>query len=282
MLLRTLSALGLVLLAALPAPAMGQDFVMPRTEYGDPDIQGTFTYRTLTPLNRPVELADKAALTAEEAEEWAAYERQRQNRDLIIDSVGGAGYPPGVISYNEFWYERGVQTIADRRTSLIYDPPTITKNGSVFIVSGANDSDSLVNVERVIFSDKKLALDLDGNAGLVAKLLGTVFGKDAVKVPEYVGIGLNLIDGGMSYSELMQLALNERLGAGFTNEAEVDLLFTNLAGSLPSATDRATFAGAIAAGQFTQVSLAIEASNHELSTTNINLVGLSETGLSWA
>jgi hypothetical protein len=123
MLLRTLSALGLVLLAALPAPAMGQDFVMPRTEYGDPDIQGTFTYRTLTPLNRPVELADKAALTAEEAEEWAAYERQRQNRDLIIDSVGGAGYPPGVISYNEFWYERGVQTIADRRTSLIYDPP---------------------------------------------------------------------------------------------------------------------------------------------------------------
>lgn len=86
----------------------------------------------------------------------------------------------------------------------------------------------------------------------------------------------------MSYSELMQLALNERLGAGFTNEAEVDLLFTNLAGSLPSATDRATFAGAIAAGQFTQVSLAIEASNHELSTTNINLVGLSETGLSWA
>jgi hypothetical protein len=28
-----------------------------------------------------------------------------------------------VISYNNFWYERGVETIADRRTSLIYDPP---------------------------------------------------------------------------------------------------------------------------------------------------------------
>jgi len=28
-----------------------------------------------------------------------------------------------VISYNEFWYERGIETIADRRTSLIYDPP---------------------------------------------------------------------------------------------------------------------------------------------------------------
>ena len=101
----------------------GQSAEFPRTEYGQPDLQGTYTYRTLTPLNRPTELADKATLTAEEAVEWAAFENRRQNRDLIIDSVGGAGYPPGVISYNEFWYERGVETIADRRTSLIYDPP---------------------------------------------------------------------------------------------------------------------------------------------------------------
>lgn len=100
-----------------------QESEFPRTEYGHPDLQGTYTFRTLTPLNRPTELADKATLTAAEAEEWAAFENRRQNRDLIIDSVGGAGYPPGVISYNEFWYERGVETIADRRTSLIYDPP---------------------------------------------------------------------------------------------------------------------------------------------------------------
>ena len=96
---------------------------IPRTEYGHPDFQGTFTFRTITPLNRPPELADKAVLTPEEAAEWEAYENQRQNRDLIIDSVGGAGYPPGVISYNEFWYERGSETIESRRTSLIYDPP---------------------------------------------------------------------------------------------------------------------------------------------------------------
>ena len=102
---------------------MAQSTDMPRTEHGFPDLQGIYTYRTLTPLNRPVELATKATLTAEEAQEWEAYEARRQNRDLIIDSVGGAGYPPGVISYNEFWYERGVETISDRRTSLIYDPP---------------------------------------------------------------------------------------------------------------------------------------------------------------
>lgn len=96
---------------------------MPRTEYGQPNFQGTYTFRTITPLNRPAELADKATLTPEEAAEWEAYENERQNRDLIIDSVGGAGYPPGVISYNEFWYERGNETIESRRTSLVYDPP---------------------------------------------------------------------------------------------------------------------------------------------------------------
>ncbi len=119
-----LSKLTLALASVLVAPLISaQSDVMPRTEYGTPDFQGVYTFRTITPLNRPRELEDKATLTPEEAKEWEDYENRRQNRDLIIDSVGGAGYPPGVISYNEFWYERGIETIADRRTSLIYDPP---------------------------------------------------------------------------------------------------------------------------------------------------------------
>lgn len=121
--IKILSETALVLATIFVAPVLAaQSGDIPRTEHGVPDFQGTYTFRTLTPLNRPPELADKATLTEEEAAEWAAFENRRQNRDLIIDSVGGAGYPPGVISYNEFWYERGVETIADRRTSLIYDP----------------------------------------------------------------------------------------------------------------------------------------------------------------
>ncbi len=96
---------------------------MPRTPWGHPDFQGFFTYRTITPLQRPSELGNKAVLTPAEAAEWAAKENLRQNRDLIDDKKGGAGYAPGVISYNEFWYERGDDVIGSRRTSLIYDPP---------------------------------------------------------------------------------------------------------------------------------------------------------------
>ncbi len=121
---RAITKLSFALVSVLVAPLVSaQTSDIPRTEYGHPDLQGTYTFRTITPLNRPRELEHLATLTPEQAAEWEEFELRRQNRDLIIDSVGGAGYPPGVISYNNFWYERGDQTIADRRTSLIYDPP---------------------------------------------------------------------------------------------------------------------------------------------------------------
>ena len=101
----------------------------PRTADGRPDIQGLFTFRTITPLQRPEELAGKATLTAEEAADFEAYRNRRLNRDLFdpIEGAPWAGYAPrakgGVLSYNEFWYERGVELTEDKRTSLIVDPP---------------------------------------------------------------------------------------------------------------------------------------------------------------
>ncbi len=100
-----------------------------RTPHGDPDISGIFTFRTITPLERPAALADRATLSAEEAAAFEAAERTRLNRDLFDPETGApsAGYQSraegGVLSYNEFWYERGVELTADKRTSLIVDPP---------------------------------------------------------------------------------------------------------------------------------------------------------------
>ena len=142
---RFLTVLSHGLIGLLITPTLSaQSTDIPRTEYGHPDFQGTYTYRTLTPLNRPRELQDKAVLTEAEAREWAEFEARRQNRDLIIDSVGGAGYPPGVISYNNFWYERGDNTIADRRTSLIYDPP----NGRIPALNAAGQERARVRAEN--------------------------------------------------------------------------------------------------------------------------------------
>jgi len=187
--------------------------------------------------------------------------------DILIGGIGndtldgGAGIDISIYSGNHAAY-------------------TVTKTFTGFTVSGGTDAtDTLTNVERLQFSDKKIALDLEGNAGITAKILGAVFGAATLTNTSYVGIGLNLLDGGMTYQDLTLLALNARLGAGFSNTAEVNLLYQNLVGVLPSAADLSYLVGTITSGQFSQASLAVFAADHNLNTTNINLVGLAQTGI---
>lgn len=121
-----------IVIFATPALVVGQDIghdgAAPRTLDGHPDIQGIYTFRTITPLQRPEELKGKERLTAEEATIFEASENKRLNRDLFdpIKGAPSAGYQPrsegGVLSYNEFWYERGVELTQDKRTSLIVSP----------------------------------------------------------------------------------------------------------------------------------------------------------------
>ena len=108
--------------------AQSAESTMPmRTPDGQPDVSGTFTFRTITPFERPSQFADLETLDAETAAAFEASERTRQNRDLFDPIKGSGGYAPrsegGVLSYNEFWYERGIELTSDKRTSLVVDPP---------------------------------------------------------------------------------------------------------------------------------------------------------------
>ena len=110
------------------APAAAQTGLL--TAWGDPDLQGIWDFRTITPLERPEELGDKAFLTAEEAAR-AEQEVVEQNQELLeraperteaADQVDRrADGSPGF--YNNFWLDRGTRTIDTRRTSLVIDPP---------------------------------------------------------------------------------------------------------------------------------------------------------------
>jgi len=149
------------------------------------------------------------------------------------------------------------------------------------VTSGLDGADALVNVERLQFADIGVALDLSGNAGTVAKILGAVFGPAEVANEVYAGIGLYFIDGGMTYESLMQLAIDARLGAGASHQAVVDLLYTNVVGVPPGDVDRAYFVGLLDTGAYTVAGLGVMAADIDLNVTNINLIGLVGTGLEY-
>jgi hypothetical protein len=173
----------------------------------------------------------------------------------------------------------GIDTAVYTGTRASY---TIARTSTGFAVSGGADgSDTLTNIERLQFANTRVATDLAGNAGITAKILGAVFGASFVSNKEYVGIGLGYLDAGMSYQDLMQLALDAKLGAGFSNTAVVDLLYQNLVGVPPSDADRSYWLGTLTSGQFSQASLGVMAADHDLNTTNINLVGLAQTGIEY-
>ena len=107
-------------LLALPVLAIAQE--APETAWGAPDLQGVWDFRTITPLQRPADLGDKAFLTEEEAAEREARAVQRDldllERDAQRTEAGGS-----IGAYNNFWMDRGTRDVGTRRTSLIVDPP---------------------------------------------------------------------------------------------------------------------------------------------------------------
>jgi hypothetical protein len=155
-------------------------------------------------------------------------------------------------------------------------------SASATVSGSATGTDTLTGIERLQFTDGKLALDLDGNAGTVAKLLGAVFGAPAVQDAGYVGIGLNLLDNGMSAAALAQLALDTKLGANASGAAVVDLLYGNIAGHAPSAAVKAQYVGLLGNGSYDAASLALVAADTADNQSNIDLVGLAAHGIAYA
>jgi hypothetical protein len=151
-------------------------------------------------------------------------------------------------------------------------------NRSLSDKSGSQGIDVLVSIERLKFSDTSLAIDLEGSAGTTAKILGAVFGKDSLSNKNFVGIGLSFLDSGWTYDNLAGLAL-EAAGAK-TNDQVVTLLWTNVIGTKPTAADRQPFIALLENGM-TAGALAHLAADTSFNTTNINLVGLAQTGIEY-
>ncbi|MYI74564.1 MAG: hypothetical protein F4057_04370, partial [Acidobacteria bacterium] len=100
----------------LPAGAVAQSesYTAPRTAWGAPDLQGVWDFRSLTPMERPTDLAETETFTEEAAAEFSEATIRRRSRDN--DTSGR------VVPYNDFWFDEGI-SVTPARTSLVVAPP---------------------------------------------------------------------------------------------------------------------------------------------------------------
>ncbi len=117
-------ALALTTPAMAPAQTRTAPYHVPRTEFGDPDLQGLWTNASITRIERP-DWATKLVLTPEEA---AVVESRF--KAFLSDNDRTAVQPAergDVGGYNSFWLDPGSKlgvVNGEIRTSWIVDPPT--------------------------------------------------------------------------------------------------------------------------------------------------------------
>ena len=99
------------------APA-AKKYVAPRTPDGQPDFQGVWSNATVTPLERPADLAGKEFFTLDEAAKFERSTVSANNADRRESSAAA----DVARAYNDFWYNRGDRVVRTLRTSLIVDP----------------------------------------------------------------------------------------------------------------------------------------------------------------
>ena len=105
------------------SPQSAAEAATMKTSWGVPDLQGTWDFRTMTPLRRPRHLKEKEFYTAEEVakmeadaakgrEAWAQREYASQPSQGDVDA-----------GYDAVFLDMGTKYSGTMRTSLIVDPP---------------------------------------------------------------------------------------------------------------------------------------------------------------
>ena len=172
--------------------------------------------------------------------------------------------------------------------TVVYNGPmeryTINKTGNRYVVSeptGSDDTDYLINIERLQFSNTKVALDMTGNAGDAARLIGALLGPSYVKDKALAGVVIGLLDQNYSTQTIATLGLGTStyigLAGSSSNEDFVKHVFKNVIGRPPVEAELQTYVGMLSAGT-SQAALAVMAADTEFTAEKIGLTGLIMNG----
>lgn len=117
----------LTVLFAVSTLQAADDYAVPKTEYGQPDLQGVWNFSSNTPMQRPERFGEQEFLTQEQIQ--AAIVRQQdaaaaadaRAAQLVVDpDAPAATNNPG--GYNDFWVESAGIGDTVRTSHIVYPP----------------------------------------------------------------------------------------------------------------------------------------------------------------
>jgi len=169
---------------------------------------------------------------------------------------------------------------------------SLNRNGPTWLVADGtayrDGNDMISNIERLQFSDTKVALDLgvSQSGGDAALLIGAVFGKSSLADKSLVGQVLTFFDSGYGMwdaaNALVNAGIMDNFAGGASTTAYVNMIYKAVVGQTATAADTATLAALIDNGVYTKANFLVFVAEHQVNQINVDLVGLQQTGMQYS
>ena len=164
---------------------------------------------------------------------------------------------------------------------------TVTKGEDDITVASTvatNVQFTLADHERIVFTDKAIAFDAEGNAGDVYAILAAALGvADVTKA--YEGIGISLADAGWSKVRMAEALLATDVyktdAGGVSNETFVKQVYKNVFGTTATLEQVQAYTTWMETQHLSQAEVLVQASELPAFETTIGLVGLATTGIEY-
>ena len=158
--------------------------------------------------------------------------------------------------------------------STLRSASQFSRDGDTLRITTGSDTDQLTRIERLQFADRKIALDLDGNAGWAMEFIATI-APELVDDTAVRGRILTFFDDGASMLSLCQKAIDLQLVPA--GDAELaTLIYRNVLDSLPTEAQTEALVGYIEAHG--QADFLATVAGLQF---NIDLVGLQQSGMEY-
>lgn len=204
-----------------------------------------------------------------------------------IENVVGSAHNDAITlnsASNQVSGGAGIDTVTLSGARSSY---TTSASGDTITIAASGATDTLSGVERVVFSDARLAFDLSGSAGNTVRLITAAFGTSNLS-PSLTGVGIQLFDQGMDMTTLATAAVGidlfRQVAGSTSNEDFVTAVYRNVIGSAPDAATQQSFVALLqgSGGTMTQGELLALAANSDVNAQAANLVGLASTGIEYS